>query len=161
MKLLLPQTLTAQFALVASCLVALVVALGATTVYSLTGSAYVLRQLAEDRLVRLQDAQDLAQQTVAIERMTLHLSNDDTAEAVRATQRRIIDRLSSFDGLVDRLASAPSTRKDVGVDALALHRSSQRFRNTVNVVAQVRASALNERSARGERPAALPDEAQD
>ena len=157
MKLLLPQTLTAQFALVASCLVALVVALGATTVYSLTGSAYVLRQLAEDRLVRLQDAQDLAQQTVAIERMTLHLSNDDTAEAVRATQRRIIDRLSSFDGLVDRLASAPSTRKDVGVDALALHRSSQRFRNTVNVVAQVRASALNERSARGERPAALPD----
>lgn len=150
-KLPLPQTLTAQFALVASCLAALVAALGATTVYSLTGSAHALRQLAEDRLVRLQDGQDLAQQTVAIERMTLQLSSDDTVEAVSATQRRIIDHLTSFDGLVDRLASAPSTREDVGIDALALHRSSQRFRNTVNIVAQVRESALKARSAPGAR----------
>ncbi len=149
MKLPLPQTLTAQFALVASCLAALVVALGATTVYSLTGSAHALRLLAEDRLVRLQDAQDLAQQTATIERMALQLSSDDTFDAVRETQRRIIGHLTSFDGLVDRLASAPSTREDVGVDALALHRSSQRFRNTVNVVAQVRERAISERSAQG------------
>jgi PAS domain S-box-containing protein len=148
-KLPLPQTLTAQFALVASCLAALVVALGATTVYSLTGSAHALRQLAEDRLVRLQDAQDLAQQTMTIERMTLRLSSDDTLDAVRETQRRIIAYLTSFDGLVDRLASAPSTREDVGIDALALHRSSQRFRNLVNIVAQVRERALSERAARG------------
>ena len=157
MKLPLPQTLTAQFALVASCLAALVVALGATTVYSLTESARALRQLAEDRLVRLQDAQDLAQQTVTIERMTLQLSSDDTFEAVRETQRRIIDHLTSFDGLVDRLASAPSTREDVGVDALALHRSSQRFRNIVNIVAQVRQRALSERSRRGMPPGLSAD----
>ncbi|PMS17608.1 hybrid sensor histidine kinase/response regulator [Trinickia dabaoshanensis] len=146
MKPPLPQSLTAQFALVASCLAALVIVMGATAVYSLTGSAHALRQLADDRLMRLQDAQDLAQQTVTIERMTLQLASEDTAGAVREAQRQIIDRLASFDDVVDRLASAPSTRQDVGIDALALHRSSQRFRNTVNIAAQVRESALTTRT---------------
>ena len=123
MKLPSPRSLTTQFALVASCLVALVVAVGATTLYSLTGSAHALRQLAEDRLARLQDAQDLAQQTLTIERMALQLPIDDTVAAVLDTQRFIVGHLASFDRLVDRLASAPSTRADVGIDALALHRS--------------------------------------
>ncbi|WP_442808003.1 ATP-binding protein [Trinickia soli] len=142
MKLPLPQSLAAQFALVASCLVALVIAVGATTLYSLSRSTHALRQLAEVRLARLQDAQDLAQQTMAIERMSLQLSRDETVDAVRETQRKLIAHLALFDGLVDRLASAPSASGEVGVDALALHRSSQRFRNTVNIEAQVREAAL-------------------
>ncbi|RKP48200.1 sensor histidine kinase [Trinickia fusca] len=142
MKLPLPQSLTAQFSLVASCLAALVVAVGATTLYSLTGSAHALRQLAEDRLARLQDAQDLVQQTLMIERMALQLSSDETVDAVRETQRHVIESLTSFDRLVDGLASAPPAREEVGVDTLALHRSSQRFRNTVNIEAQVRETAL-------------------
>jgi PAS domain S-box-containing protein len=137
-----PRSLTAQFALVASCLAALVVAVGATTLYSLTGSAHALRQLAEDRLARLQDGQDLAQETLTIERMALQLASDDTVAAVLQTQRYIVDHLTLFDSLVDRLASAPSTHEDVGIDALALHRLSQRFHNTVNIEAQVRESAL-------------------
>jgi PAS domain S-box-containing protein len=154
-KASLPRSLVAQFTLVASCLAALVVAVGATTIYSLTDSTRALRQLAEDRLTRLQDAQDLAQQTLMIERLALHLSRDETLDAVRETQRHIIEQLASFDRLVDRLASAPLTRGDVGVDTLALHRSSQRFRNTVNIEAQVRESAL---AATPARPpdAALP-----
>lgn len=142
MKLPSPRSLTAQFALVASCLAALVVAIGATSLYSLTGSAHALRQLAEDRLARLQDGQDLAQQTLTIERMALQLASEETVAAVLQTQRHIVEHLTSFDRLVDRLASAPSTREDVGIDALALHRSSQRFRNTVNIEAQLRESAL-------------------
>jgi len=139
-----PRSLTAQFALVASCLAALVVAVGATTLYSLTGSAHALRQLAEDRLARLQDGQDLAQETLTIERMALQLASDDTVAAVLQTQRYIVDHLTLFDSLVDRLASAPSTHEDVGIDALALHRLSQRFHNTVNIEAQVRESALGQ-----------------
>jgi len=141
-KLQLPQSLTAQFTLVVSCLAALVVAAGATTFYSLTASSHALRQLAEDRLERLQDAQDLAQQTLTIERMALQLSTDSTVDAVRDTQRHVMEHLASFDRLVDRLASASPTRKDVGVDTLALHRSSQRFRNTINIEAQIRERAL-------------------
>jgi len=137
-----PQSLTAQFTLVASCLAALVVVVGATTIYSLTASSQALRELADDRLARLQDAQDLAQQTLMIERMALQLPTDATVDAVRETQRRVIEQLATFDHLVDRLASASPTREDVGVDTLALHRSSQRFRNTVNIEAQVRESAL-------------------
>lgn len=142
MKLPRPQSLTAQFTLVASCLAALVVVVGATTIYSLTASSHALRELAEDRLERLQDAQDLTQQTLMIERMALQLSTDATVDAVRETQRRVIEHLSAFDRLVDRLASASPTRKDVSVDTLALQRSSQRFRNTMNIEAQVRESAL-------------------
>ena len=151
MKLLLPQSLTAQFSLVVSCLAALVVAIGATTIYSLAGSADAIHQLAEERLARLEDAQDLAQHTLMIERMALQLSSDDTADAVRETHRHIIEQLASVDRLVDRLASATAS-DDVGVDALALHRSSQRFRNTVNVEAQVRESALGA----GATPASAP-----
>ncbi|WP_310315905.1 ATP-binding protein [Paraburkholderia terricola] len=142
MKLPLPQSLTAQFALVVSCLAALVVVVGATTIYSLTGSAYAIRQLAEQRLARLEDAQGLAQHTLMIERMALQLSSDDTVDAVRETHRHILDELSSFDRLMDRVASA-TTGEDVGIDALALRRSSQHFRNTVNIEAQVRETALS------------------
>lgn len=155
MKVSLPRSLVAQFTLVASCLAALVVAVGATTIYSLTDSTHALRQLAQDRLTRLQDAQDLAQQTLMIERLALHLSRDETVDAVRETQRHIIEQLASFDRLVDRLASAPLTHGDVGVDTLALHRFSQRFRNTVNIEAQVRETALAAAPAGGAN-AALP-----
>nr|WP_242538834.1 ATP-binding protein [Trinickia acidisoli] len=121
---------------------ALMVALGATTLYSLTGSAYALRELAGDRLTRLQDAQDLAEQTLTIERLALQLSSDGTVDAVRETQRRVIERLASFDHLVDGLASATPTRDDVGVDTLTLHRSSQRFRNMINIEARMRETSL-------------------
>ncbi|RDV00299.1 sensor histidine kinase [Trinickia dinghuensis] len=142
MKLSLPQSLTAQFSLGAFGVAALAVVLGATTIYSLTGSAHALRQLAEDRLARLQDAQDLAQQTLTIERLALQFSSDTTVAAVRGTQRQVIDHLASFDRLVDALASTTPTREDIGVDTLALHRSSQCFRNTINIEAQLRETAL-------------------
>jgi PAS domain S-box-containing protein len=138
-KLPLPQSLAAQFAWVVLCLAALVAVVGATTIYSLAGSARAIRQLADQRLAHLQDAQDLQQQTLAIERMALQLSAIRTVDGVRDTQRRIIDHLKSFDQLVERMAVAAASGD---VDVLALHRSSQRFRNTVNIAAQVRATAL-------------------
>ncbi|OAJ56089.1 hybrid sensor histidine kinase/response regulator [Paraburkholderia ginsengiterrae] len=155
MKLPLPQSLTAQFTLVVSCLAALVVAVSATTIYSLAGSAHAIRQLAEERLARQEEAQDLAQRTVMIERLALQLSSDDTADAVRETHRHVIEQLAFFDRLVDRLASA-TTSDDVGVDALALHRSSQRFRNTINIEAQVRETALGSATASASASASAP-----
>jgi PAS domain S-box-containing protein len=137
-RLSLPQSLAAQFALVVSCLGALVLVVGATTVYSLAGSAHAVRQLAEQRLARLQDGQDLQQRTLTIARMALQLSAIDSVDGVRETHRQVIEQLESFDHLVERLAAGASD----AVDMLALHRSSQRFRNTVNIEAQMRETAL-------------------
>ncbi|MBV8628622.1 MAG: hybrid sensor histidine kinase/response regulator, partial [Paraburkholderia sp.] len=148
MKRLLPQSLTAQFALVVSCLAALVIAVGATTIYSLTYSAGAVRGLAAAKLQRGEDAQALVQRTLAIERMALQLSNDRSVDALRETHRHILEQLEVFDRLVDRLTSATASN-DVGVDALALHRASQRFRNTVNIEAQMRETTLVSAAAPG------------
>ena len=139
MKLPIPQSLAAQFAMVVACLAALVAVVGATTVYSLAGSAHEIRQLADQRLARLQDAQDLQQHTLKIERLALQLSAIDTVDGVREAHAQVIEHLTSFDQLVERLATAAASDD---VDMLALHRSSQRFRNTVNIEAQVRENAL-------------------
>ena len=139
MKLPLPQSLAAQFALVVSCLIALVVAVGATTIYSLAGSANAIRQLADERLARLQDAQDLQQHTLKIERLALQLPGIVTVDGVRDMHAQVIAHLEAFDQLVARLTAAAGG--DDG-DMLALHRSSQRFRNTVNIEAQVRENAV-------------------
>ncbi|HEY8977283.1 MAG TPA: response regulator [Burkholderiaceae bacterium] len=139
MKLPFPQSLAAQFALVVSCLVALVGVVGATTIWSLAGSAQAIRVLAEQRLARLQEAQDLLQHTVAIERMALRLSAIDSVDDLRDTHRQVVDHLSAFDHLVDSLAAAHGGDD---TDVLALHRASQRFRNTVNIAAQMRETVL-------------------
>ena len=161
MKLPLPQSLAAQFALVVSGLIALVVAVGATTIYSLAGSANAIRQLADERLARLQDAQDLQQHTLRIERLALQLPGSVTVDGVRDMHAQVIAHLEAFDQLVARLAAAAGS--DDG-DMLALHRSSQRFRNTVNIEAQVRENAVRTAVAPVPGPAApnaeLPREAE-
>ena len=134
-----PQTLTAQFALAVSTLVLMMAALGATTIYALSNSAETIRQLAEQRLAHLQDAQDLVQRTLLIERMTQRLVADDTLDGTRRTHGQINEELESFDRLVDRLAAAAASDN---VEVLDLHGSSQLFRNTVNVAAQLHESAL-------------------
>ena len=139
MKLPIPQSLAAQFALVVACLAALVAVVGATTVYSLADSAEDIRQLADQRLARLQDAQDLQQHTSKIERLALQLRAMDTVDGVRQDHAQVIEHLEAFDKLVARLAAAAASDD---VDMLALHRASQRFRNTVNIQAQVRENAL-------------------
>ena len=159
MKLPLPQSLAAQFALVVACLIALVVAVGATTVYSLAGSADAIRQLADQRLARLQDAQDLQQHTLRIERLALQLPGVTSIDGLRDMHAQVIAHLEAFDQLVARLTSAAGS--DDG-DMLALHRASQRFRNDVNVEAQVRENALRTAAASGRVPpnADLPREAE-
>jgi len=147
-KLPIPQSLAAQFTLVVACLVALVAVVGATTVYSLAGSAQAIRQLADQRLARLQDAQDLQQHTLKIERLALLLPAMDSVDGVRQDHAQVIEHLEAFDRLVARLAAAAVSDD---VDMLALHLSSQRFRNTVNIQAQVRENAL---AAAGRTPSA-------
>jgi PAS domain S-box-containing protein len=151
-KLPIPQSLAAQFAVVVACLAALVAVVGATTIYSLSGSADAIRQLADQRLARLQDAQDLQQHTLKIERLALQLPAIVTVDGLRDVHAQVIGHLETFDQLVARLAAAAQSDD---ADMLALHRSSQRFRNIVNIEAQVRENAL--RTAAGTPVPAEPD----
>lgn len=143
MNLRIPQSLTAQFALAVSSLLLVMVALGCTTIYTMSSSAEKIRQLAEQRLSHLQDAQDLVQRTLHVERMALRLSGLDT-RGMREAHWQVLDELEHFDRLVDRLAAASASDN---VEVLDLHRSSQLFRNTVNIVAQLHDSALSAGSA--------------
>jgi signal transduction histidine kinase/FixJ family two-component response regulator len=91
-----------------------------------------IRQLTEERLVQMQTAQDLVQRTLLIERTSYELSDSASVAEMRDHYAEITGLLAEFDGLVDQLAS------DTGDTALLdLRETSQLFRNTVNVAAQV------------------------
>jgi signal transduction histidine kinase/DNA-binding NarL/FixJ family response regulator len=115
----------------------LILAGGLTSVYALRASAAAVRLLAENRLVRMQQAQDMVQRTLLIERESYRLSNADSAEAMRSNYAGIVTQMEDFDDLVEQLATA-------GQDAaiLELHQASQLFRNTANILAQLRESRL-------------------
>lgn len=134
---LLPRSLRWQFILAAGVLAFLIATGGMTAVYALRASTSATRRLATDELVRMQSAHDLVQHTLLIERESSQLENAGSVDAMRGVYADILKQLGIFDRLSDRLAAA---NDDVSV--LDLHQSSQLFRNTVNIVAQLRESQL-------------------
>ena len=134
---LLPQSLRGQFVLALSMLVLLILAGGITAVVALHRSNTAIRQLAEERLVRMQDAQDMLQRTLLIERETYQLLTTAALDTVQLSYADMVKQLELLDQLVERLAAASN---DIAV--LDLHQAGQLFRNTANIVAQLRESAL-------------------
>ncbi|MDO9598549.1 MAG: ATP-binding protein [Azoarcus sp.] len=133
----LPRSLRLQFVLALSALALLIVAGAVTAVLALRVSADATRNLAAERLVRMQDAQDLVQRTVLIERESEQLLAAESLDSVRSGYSQIVDQLDALDHLVGRLGAASSE-----VSVLALHQSGQLFRNTAHVVAQLRERSL-------------------
>ncbi|WP_197328992.1 ATP-binding protein [Ralstonia syzygii] len=152
----LPRSLRRQILFAAGGLALLILAGGATALYALRSATDVTRSLADEQLVRMQDAQDLVRRTLLIERASAQLSDAASADAVRARYTDIVAQLTVFDRLALRLA-------DDGGDltVLDLHQSSQLFRNTINIVAQLRESQLQSaaRASPGKPPATGRDEA--
>ncbi|SFM62958.1 ATP-binding protein [Rugamonas rubra] len=134
---LLPRSLRRQFSLVVAGLTLLILAGGVTAVYALRVGSDATDRLAEERMLRMQDAQDLVRRTLLIERESDLLAGAASAEAVRARYGGIAAHLESFDHLADRLAAAG----DEGA-ILDLRQASQLFRNSANVVAQLREAEL-------------------
>jgi two-component system NtrC family sensor kinase len=134
---LLPRSLRRQFSLVVAGLTLLILAGGVTAVYALRVGSDATDRLAEERMLRMQDAQDLVRRTLLIERESDLLAGAASAEAVRARYGGIAAHLESFDQLADRLAAAG----DEGA-ILDLRQASQLFRNSANVVAQLREAEL-------------------
>jgi signal transduction histidine kinase/DNA-binding NarL/FixJ family response regulator len=136
-RLPLPRSLRWQFILALSALALLIVAGSLTAVYALRVSADSTQQLAEERLVHMQEANDLVQRTLLIERESHRMMGADSPAEMRASYAEITKQLKVLDQLVARLGQASA---DVSV--LALHQSGQLFRNTTHIVAQLGESTL-------------------
>lgn len=134
---LLPQSLRAQFTLAFLTLALLILAGGATAVYALRTSNSATRQLTDERLVRMQNGQDMLQRTLLIERQTDQLLTTRSPDALRSSYAATVEQLEALDQLVQQLTASNS-----GVAILDMYQSSQMFRNTANIVAQLRESLL-------------------
>lgn len=151
---LLPQSLRRQFFYALSALAILAVAGGLVALYALRVVVDSTQQLAETRLVRMQDSQELVQKTLLIEREVHRMLENPSQETMRVGYEDILDRLATIDTLVGRLVVG---NDDINV--LALHQASQLFRNTASIVASLREGALQAQaagSAQGGRAASAP-----
>jgi len=133
----LPHTLRQQFLLAISALIVLILGGGIMAVYTLNTSAATIHTLAEHRLVQMQKAQELVQLTLLIERKSYQLAQAESREQLHDNYGEILGHLSTFDDVVDQLAS-----ESEGNTLLELHHSSQLFRNTTNIAAQLREKEL-------------------
>ncbi len=137
-RLTMPKSLRGQFALALSALALLILAGAMTAVYTLRTSNSAARQLAEERLVRMQDVQDLLEHTMLIERASYQLLSTESLDALHSSYADIVEQLNTLDRLVMRVGAFSD---DVGV--LDLQQSSQLFRSTANIVARLRESTFD------------------
>jgi diguanylate cyclase (GGDEF)-like protein len=133
----LPRSLRGQFTLALSMLSLLILAGSLAAFLSLRTSTGATLQLTQDRLGRMQGAQDVVQRTLLIEHDSDRLLSTRSLAAVQQSYAAIVTQTKELDRLVAGLASE---HDDLVV--LDLLQSAQLFRNTANVVAQLRERAL-------------------
>ncbi|HKX42861.1 MAG TPA: response regulator [Burkholderiaceae bacterium] len=114
----------------------LILAGAATAAYTLQASSMATHQLASERLTRMHDAQDLVQDAMQIQFLASSLLAAVSTESLQQTYAQVLQRLETIDRLTMRLA----VNDDISV--LDLHQASQLFRNTANIIAQLRSAAL-------------------
>jgi signal transduction histidine kinase/ActR/RegA family two-component response regulator len=132
---LTPHSLRAQFAVALSAMAILIVVGGATAFLALFATGNAARQFSEEQLARAQNTQDLQHRTLQIEVLAERMVAADSRAAARQAYTRILSELDALDQLTARLAVS----EDVSV--LDLHQSSQLFRNSAHVLAQLRDAA--------------------
>lgn len=148
----LPRSLRKQFLLAVGALAALMVISGITAVYTLSTSSSTIRQLADERLARMQQTQDLVQHTLLIERESYELANASSLAQMHASYEELIGQLE----VADKQVAALAQESDAGL-VMELHQSSQLFRNTAHIAAQVKEAALQgDRSANEPRSPTTP-----
>ncbi|WP_395704187.1 ATP-binding protein [Aquabacterium sp.] len=149
LRRLVPHSLRAQFAAALFAMGALIVAGGATAVFALHATSSAARQFSQERLARMQNAQDLQQRTQQIQLLADRMLSTDSDRVAHQTYAQILAELDALDELTARLAVG----EDVSV--LDLHQSSQLFRNSAHVIAHLREAAALPGAADVARTAAL------
>ncbi|MBT9595448.1 MAG: response regulator [Vitreoscilla sp.] len=132
---LTPHSLRAQFAVALSAMAILIVVGGATAFLALFATGNAARRFSEEQLARAKNTQDLQQRTLQIELLAERMVTADSRADARQTYAQILSELDALDQLTARLAVS----EDVSV--LDLHQSSQLFRSSAHVLAQLRDAA--------------------
>jgi two-component system NtrC family sensor kinase len=145
LRRLTPRSLRRQFSFAVTGLALLILAEGATAIYALHANTNTTRLLVEERVGRMKDAQDLVRHTLLIEREAYLLASADDSRTMHASYTEIDRQLSQLDLLVNRMAAAGGDN----IAVLDLHHASQLFRNTVNIVAQLRENELKAAAKQG------------
>jgi diguanylate cyclase (GGDEF)-like protein len=138
-RLRLPASLRGQFSVAFAALTVLLFAAGCAALVTLQFVAQDIRQLTDVRLARLQESQDLLQRTLVIERQAVELLQAGSPADAKQAYQAISTQLDGFDEAVGRLADSA---EDPSV--LDLHQASELFRNSANVVAQLREAELQQ-----------------
>jgi signal transduction histidine kinase len=138
-----PRSLRRQFLLVLIALSVLIAAGSLVAVHAVRQSAVLTRQLAGERLVQMDEAQELAYTAMQVELETYRMLNTSSVERIHDSYTKIVTLLDNLDSLVGRLGSE---NEDVSV--LALHQAGQTFRNIVHVVAGIQGVEAHDATAR-------------
>ena len=133
----MPRTLQRQAALALLGLALLIVAGGGIALYSVRELTLVSRQLAEERIMRVQVTQDLVAETSAISLEAYRLITTASAGEAYRDYAQMLQHLETLDRLVVQLGTASG---DAVV--LDLHQASQLFRNSANVATQLHEDIL-------------------
>jgi signal transduction histidine kinase len=133
----LPRSLRGQFRLALWILALLSLAGGLASVYALRESSGAAQQLAQERLTRLRQAQEIVQQTLQIDRDADRLLAAPTQAATQEAYASLVQQAAALDASVQAMTAAGDN-----VSVLDLQEANQLLRNTVDVAAQLRGNVL-------------------
>jgi signal transduction histidine kinase len=94
----------------------------------------------------MQDGQDLVRHTLFIELESYQLASAESSDAMQTSYKEIDRQVAGLDLLVDKISAVGG---NVDNAVLELHQSSQLFRNTANIVAQMRGNELQAAAKQG------------
>ncbi len=133
----LPRSLRGQFTLALWILALLSLAGGLASVYALRTSSSAAQQLAQERLTRMQQAQEIVQRTLLIDREADRLLAAPSLATMQDSYASVIKQTTGLDSAVQGMTATGDN-----VSVLDLHQANQLFRNIVDVAAQLRESVL-------------------
>ena len=133
----LPRSLRGQFTLALWILALLSLAGGLASVYALRASSSTAQQLAQERLTRMQQAQEIVQRTLLIDREADRLLAAPSIAAMQDSYASVIQQTTGLDSAVQGMTATGDN-----VSVLDLQQANQLFRNIVDVAAQLREGVL-------------------
>ena len=133
----LPRSLRGQFTLALWILALLSLAGGLASVYALRTSSSTAQQLAQERLTRMQQAQEIVQRTLLIDREADRLLAAPSLAAMQESYASVVKQTTGLDSAVQGMTATGDN-----VSVLDLQQANQLFRNTVDVAAQLRGGVL-------------------
>ena len=134
-----PRSLRWQFRLGLIILVMLIAVASLGSIVALHQSASRTQQLAGERLVKMETAQELDRAAVHIELETHHLLATTTLEQMHASYTAIISMLDKLEKLAEGLAHSEDD-----MTILALYKAEQVFRNIIHIVVGLKTMALQD-----------------